>query len=258
VTWNDNSNNETGFKVERSKNGTNFTQIATVNANVTTYASTGLSTNTTYYYRVRAYNNKNSAYSNTANATTLPNSPTAPSGLLADAVSQTQINLSWTDNSNNETGFKIERGADGINFTQIATVGANVATYPSTDLSPYTTYYYRVRAYNAGGNSNYSNNTNATTLPNSPVAPSNLGGLYIATSTTGFISIYWTDNSSDEIGFKVERSADGINFSEISSQTYVYYNDFDVIYGNIYYYRVKAYNAGGDSGYSDIFQRAAQ
>jgi hypothetical protein len=72
-------------------------------------------------------------------------------------VSSSQINLSWTDNSNNETGFKVERSTDGTTFTQIATVGANVTMYGNTGLSALTEYDYRVRAYNVGGNSTYSN-----------------------------------------------------------------------------------------------------
>jgi hypothetical protein len=80
-------------------------------------------------------------------------------------VSSSQINLSWTDNSNNETGFKVERSTDGTTFTQIATVGANVTMYVNTGLSPLTRYYYRVRAYNTGGNSAYSNIASAKTRP---------------------------------------------------------------------------------------------
>jgi endoglucanase len=95
--------------------------------------------------------------------------PAAPSGLSATAVSSSQINLSWTDNANNETGFKIERkvGAGGT-YAQIATVGANVTSYNNTGLSAGTTYYYRVRANNAAGDSAYSPQTNATTSGTSP------------------------------------------------------------------------------------------
>jgi hypothetical protein len=53
---------------------------------------------------------------------------------MATAVSSSQINLSWIDNSNNETGFEIERSTDGTTFTQIATVGANVTMYLNTTL----------------------------------------------------------------------------------------------------------------------------
>src|SRR4029077_20842345 len=88
-----------------------------------------------------------------------------PSTLTASVTSWSQINLSWADNSTNETGFKVERSLDGINFTQIGTVGSNVKSYSSAGLNASTKYYYRVRAYNSGGNSSYSNTASATTAP---------------------------------------------------------------------------------------------
>ena len=84
---------------------------------------------------------------------------------MATAVSKNQINLTWTDNAANESGFYVERckGATCTNFSQIGTVGANVTTYSNTGLSSNTSYRYRVRAYNAAGNSAYSNIAKATT-----------------------------------------------------------------------------------------------
>lgn len=91
--------------------------------------------------------------------------PAAPSNLTATAASRTQINLTWTDNAGNETGFTIERcqGNNCTNFAQIGTVNANVTTYSNTGLSRNTTYRYRVRAYNGSGNSAYSNIVTART-----------------------------------------------------------------------------------------------
>lgn len=102
----------------------------------------------------------------TLNVPPPPATPAAPSNLTATAVSRSQINLTWTDNANNEDGFKIERckGATCTNFAQIAQVGPNVTSFSNTGLSRNTTYQYRVRAYNANGNSGYSNIMSAKTL----------------------------------------------------------------------------------------------
>jgi len=86
-----------------------------------------------------------------------------PSNLVASTVSHSQINLSWTDNSGAEDGFKIERW-NGSSYSQINTVGANVTTYADSGLVQSTTYAYRVRAFNSAGDSGYSNEGSATTL----------------------------------------------------------------------------------------------
>jgi hypothetical protein len=82
--------------------------------------------------------------------------------LTATKQGESQINLAWTDNASDESGFAIERKLTET-FAQVATVGANVASYQDTGLNDDTTYTYRVRAYNAGGNSSYSNEDSATT-----------------------------------------------------------------------------------------------
>jgi calcineurin-like phosphoesterase family protein/purple acid phosphatase-like protein/fibronectin type III domain protein len=166
LAWTDNSTDESGFKIEQSTDGVNFNQIATVGANVTGYSSTGLSPTTTYSYRVRAFNAAgDSAYSNVATATTA--APlAAPTGLTATPVSKSQINLNWTDNADDEVGFRIERSTDGTSFTQIGTVGPNVTTFASTGLQRNRRYYYRVRATDNFGDSAYSNIATARTLKN--------------------------------------------------------------------------------------------
>jgi hypothetical protein len=94
--------------------------------------------------------------------------PTAPGGLAAAAVSSSQVNLSWTDNSGDEAGFRIERKTGtGGTYAQIAAVGANVTGYADTGRSASTTYVYRVRAYNSSGDSAWSNEASVTT----PAAP---------------------------------------------------------------------------------------
>jgi bacterial leucyl aminopeptidase len=97
--------------------------------------------------------------------TTAVQTPSPPSNLGATAISSSQINLNWTDKSANETGFKIEQATSLSGpYSQIATVGTNVNTYQNAGLKRNTTYFYRVRAYNAAGNSGYSNTASAATL----------------------------------------------------------------------------------------------
>jgi subtilisin len=82
----------------------------------------------------------------------------APSNLNATAVSVSQTDLSWQDNSDNENGFVIERkmNSNGT-WEQIATVGLGTTTYSDTDFDENTPYYYRIAAYNDTGYSLYSN-----------------------------------------------------------------------------------------------------
>jgi hypothetical protein len=89
--------------------------------------------------------------------------PAAPSGLTATAIAYNQINLAWTDVAN-ETGYQIERktGSSGT-YAQIGTTGTGIVTYNDTTAGTGTNYYYRILAYNGGGNSGYSNEANATT-----------------------------------------------------------------------------------------------
>jgi uncharacterized protein (TIGR02145 family) len=84
--------------------------------------------------------------------------PVAPTNLTGTVASTTQINLSWTDNSTNETGFKIERKTGTGTYAVIGTTATDITTYSDTDLTQGTTYTYRVYSYNlVGGSNDYSN-----------------------------------------------------------------------------------------------------
>ena len=91
--------------------------------------------------------------------------PTAPTNLAATGISTSQVQLTWSRTSTNETGFFVERSTDNVLFTQVGLADAGATAFiDSNGLSPSTTYYYRIRAFNGIGNSNYSNATPAETL----------------------------------------------------------------------------------------------
>jgi hypothetical protein len=182
--------------------------------------------------------------------------PSAPTGLAASTVSTSQINLTWADNSTVEDGYRIERSPDGINFTQIASVGASVKAYSNTGLTSNTQYHYRVRAYNASGNSSYSNVASAKTGAK-PAAPTNLAVSSVSTTELG---LSWADNSSVESGYIIEQSSDGTTFSQIAQAgaNATTYTRSGLTAGTTYHFRVKAFNNYAQSAYTNVASGTTQ
>ena len=195
LTWTDNATTEGGFHVARSTTGPSgsFSIVGRLRgANRTSFSDTGLAEGTEYCYQVRALANPRDAgpYSEPACATPGGGEPpppppppppveppAAPSGLDASAVNDQRIDLSWVDESDNESGFNVERalGAGGA-FTEIDIVGIDVTTYQDTGLSAESEYCYRVRAFNDQGDSDYTAEVCATTEAEPPVGACNDSG----------------------------------------------------------------------------------
>ncbi len=254
ISWTDNSTFETGYRIERKTGaGGTWAEIVSLGANATAYSNIGLTQHTTYYYRVRAINvTVLSPYSNEVNATTPYSTPTAPSGLTPAVISDSQINLSWTDNSTVETGYKVERKTGtGGTWAEIASLGANATSYNNTGLAQHTLYYYRVRAINVEVYSAYSNEASATTLYTTPQSPS---GLTVAVISDSQINLSWTDNSTVETGFRVERrTGTGGTWAEIAmvGANVTTYSNTGLAQHTLYYYRVRAINVEVYSAYSN-------
>jgi hypothetical protein len=252
LTWSDNATNETAYGVERSLDGVAWSTIAgNLPANSTSFADTAAAPGTTYFYRIRASSGSASSdYSNQATATTIT---VAPSGLAATAISSNRIDLGWSDVAG-ETGFRVERSLDGIAWSVVGSTGANVLSFSDTGVSASTTYQYRVQAWNAGGGSAYSSTASASTPATltRPVAPSGLVATAVST-TRVFLS--WKDNSGNESGFRIERSANnGKSWSQIAQTgaDATTFTDTSVMARKTYQYRVYAFNGAGDSGSSNV------
>jgi len=180
----------------------------------------------------------------------------APSNLVATAVSSSQINLSWNDNSNNETGFKIERSLNGSSgWSEIFSTSVNITSYYDTDLSAVIEYYYRVRAFIGMESSNYSNIANATTwvIPSAPV----LTGPTISTGTfTISITYNWGSLVSSQDYYELEESTtsatSGFNLiytSPPGPQTSPYAIQLTRDEGT-YYYRARAWRGVVPTGFT--------
>lgn len=274
MTWSDNSTGETGFSIERKSGyGGAFAEAAVMTPNTESYSDTGLE-EAAYYYRIRAFNPAGwSAYSNTVVATTIPKSPSV---LKVIDVTDTQVVISWQDKSKVETNFVIERktGTQGV-FAEIGAVYANTSAFTDTGLVGLTAYSYRVKAYNDSGYSGYSNIAEAVTEESAqPViaiepaiddeepafsqitvtVPEGQTILSASAVSDTEINLAWQDNFSNEEGYRIEISNNGIEFFQLySSDANVSGYACAQLYPSTgYYFRVKAYNSAGESGYSNI------
>lgn len=247
LTWLDNAANETSYEVERRTATSGYARIATLGAGVTSL-TIAAATPDRYFFRVRAVNSGGaSAYTNEAS----PPGPAAPSDLVATVVSTAQVNLSWSDRSGNETAFVVERKALNGNYAVLAQVGGNVTSYPDTSVGANTTYVYRVKATNAWGGSEYSNQASAVTSQAPPDAPTNMTADHVVGRK---VFLEWLDNSYNETEFVVEYQQNGGVWTQLAtvSASAGQYGSYmaGLSPGTVYYFRVLARNSYGSSGYA--------
>jgi hypothetical protein len=209
----------------------------------------------TYNYRVNAYNEAGPSGPDLPVAATTLGPPNAPSGLTGTAVSATQVNLAWLDNSGNETGFRVQRSTDGVNFTQIGPdLAANTTIFSDTTTVAGTTYIYRVVSFNANGVSAPSNSVIVIT-PAQISAPGNLVATpSVLSDQPPTVRLNWTDNSTNEGGFAIERALGAGAFAEIARVSANVTTFLDTTVGPklTYSYRVRAFLGTAFSNYSNV------
>lgn len=289
LSWTDGSLNETGFIIQRAADAGFTTGLVNfgVGANVTAFSDTTVAPATSYYYRVFATNlvgdteiypapsvgfptmSADSGFSNTVTVTVPLPGPNAPTNLVATInANPARVTLTWTDASNNETSFAVWRSANGGTFAQIGTVTRNPAqraatggtvtfvnnNTPTAPLVPGNTYSYYVTAVNALGSSAPSNTV--TVNFRVPAAPTGLTGSAVRIAGNLFqdrATLNWTDNANNETGYQIQRALTpafsfpttynvGANVTTFSQNVSRAFN---------FYYRVRATNAVGNSGWSN-------
>ncbi|MBC7783065.1 MAG: PQQ-dependent sugar dehydrogenase, partial [Burkholderiales bacterium] len=244
LAWTDNATNESGYKIERRIGAGAWTPVTTTLANVTTYSDAGLLAGTAYEYRVRATGaGGDSADSNIATATTASAVvvPAAATGLVAANVTTSTLTLMWTDNANNETGYRVQRRLSGGTYASIATLAANATSFADSGLTIGTAYDYRVYAFNAAGDSPASVPLTVTTQSGSsvPAAPGSLAANVVAGPQ---VQLTWADLSNNETGFTIQRRYAGWIWGDVgtAAANAVAFVDTSAIGNVTYEYRVMA------------------
>ncbi len=235
LSWKDNSNNETGFEVFRDG-----TLIAKTKDNTTVYIDEGLTPNTPYFFEVRAV--KPNINSDKVHVTIItPDTvPLTPGTFKGEALDSSSIKLSWSDNSSNEKAFILYR-----NGTKIATVAENITTFTDRDLLANTTYFYQLKATNDTGDSR----TIGVSATTKDTAPNSVGNLMITDITDSSVKLIWSDNSSNEKGFKIYR--DNVLIKTMDKDA-ISYMDSSLSPNTSYNYEIRAYNDVGESSGSSL------
>jgi hypothetical protein len=272
LTWQDNSDNEAGFKIYR---GPVWTDIGNVGVNITTFTDSGLSAGT-YPYHLQAFSlsatgspvystvsndfivsigsTSSGTSSTSGNTGTNLSIPPVPTGLNATlATTLHSVNLGWTDVSGNESEYRIYNRISGSTlWNQIGTVSANttVFSYSFNPPNSNTVFDFAVAGCNSLGCSSYSNSasltlpasTNSgtgtgtpTTSVSAPMPPSNL----TATASDKGVVLNWTDNSNNESGFKIYRGPLWTDIGNVNSNITTFV-DTAVTAGS-YSYRVQSF-----------------
>ena len=190
---------------------------------------------------------------NTETITLQVTEPMGPDGLNETSVTSSQAALAWNDNSINEEGFRIVRRDAGVgSFAEVGNVSVDVTAFADNTVTASTSYDYKVLAFNSRGFAE--SNQITVSVPasggNTPNPPSNLQANAVSSNQ---IHLNWTDNSTNENGFRIERreGVGGTYFQIFETGADVSnYSDNGVNPSTQYFYRVRAFNGDGNSGYT--------
>ncbi len=257
LSWQGLPNENAETVVERKISSGSWTEVARLPSGTGEYLDGKLACDTPYDYRVRDVRDadaQSSRYSNIASDWTTECEKVPPSDLTVQVISQSHIDLKWSDSQENESATIIERSLDGSYWQEIDTIPTDTSSYSDSGLGCDTEYFYRIRGYQEtdGQFSQYSEVVNNTT---------GQCGLLTATNLTGSgvsqfqVDLKWDDNTDGESIYNIERSFEEEKWVEIGSSRFERntFEDDDLICGNTVSYRVRAIQSDGEivSPYSD-------
>ena len=235
----------------RSSTGT-YALIATTTE--PSYNNAGLTTNSTYYYKIRAYTTVGSIkiFSDFSIVVSSKPIPSAPTSVKAVSTSYNSINLSWGAVTG-ASEYEVYRATSSTGtYTLISTITAT--SYNNTELTTNSTYYYKSRAYTAVGNEKvYSGFSTVVSSKPIPVAP---GAVKAVSSSYKSINLSW-ETVAGASGYEVYRAtSSGGNYTLLTTTMATSYNNTGLKTNSIYYYKNRAYTTVGTvkmySGFSKV------
>jgi hypothetical protein len=245
--WNDNSANESGFRVERARDAGFSEDLTTfvIAAGATGYTDVSVVPGTAYWYRAFAFNAAGSSDRSNVLGVVVP--PTVPGAMMTRPA----VALTWTEAADAVRGFIIERRLDPAgSFVAIGAADAGSRGFLDTSVEPETGYAYRVSAYNEAGTSPPSTATRIVTLGAIPEAP---GSLEVAERTATSVRITWSPPPGGAAGCYVERSPEMVSWSRVATLAggATSYTDTGLSASHTYWYRVQAYRGATPSAFTD-------
>jgi len=235
LSWMDNCTFDTGFIIERKAGKEDFILIKELPATADSYLDKGLIYGTQYIYRIATITKSNSSnYSSEIIAKTVfPE----PSYLSSEVLDDKTALIYWEDNCQFETGFRIERKAEGEEYKILVQLPENSTSYTDENVKFGKTHYYRVQAITSINLSDFSNVEYLNTIFPHPT------NLRVEIVSAGNIKLNWNDNCYFEKGYRIERSQNGYEFSLIkkTNPNTTEFVDRDLKYDVEYSYRIQAF-----------------
>lgn len=250
LSWKYESWGESEIIIERKTGNGRFIEIGRQDADKTVWYDYDTDPETDYTYRIMAVNAHNrSEYSNESSVDGI--SFKAPEDLKATIVSSTEIILSWTDMTEDESGFRVEmKEGNSENWKRVVSLSKNTTSCTIKELKPDTLYYFRVVAEKSAYRFEvYSEEIQV--LMKSLSAPSSL---VVKAVSSNQVILEWKDNSDDEEGFVIERKSSNGDFAEIArvGKNISKFTDKQLYANTTYYYRVRGYDKNIYTDYTNI------
>jgi hypothetical protein len=252
--WDDNSAGESGYRIERSDDGINFSTIDILPADTVDFDDASVVFDHTYHYRVTPFDNL--AAGLTSAAATVTSAAAAPINVHAVAIDAGRIDLTWTNVSTTADWIEIHCTQGGNIFTVNTDVDPTATSYSVTEiagglpLSADAVYSFWVTAQRADGNDGLVGGSSGATATTGFAAPSNL---FFPTAASDQITLTWGDVLG-ESGYELEWSTDNSNFTLLAATAadVTEYTLTGLTENTPYYFRIRALSELGNTAFSAV------